>query len=821
MRRQCRIAPVSRRTLLTSALAAVILAIGLWLARPAPITAVDQEQPRLSLAAPVPSGPKVLTQTIVAGHDGFSAIDLVAVVYPDNPPTAVLTVQVLNAAGHMIAQRDFKHLAHNAPVQINFPPQLESAGQTYWVRLSGSAGNQATVWSYGLDGYTPGRLDFNGQPLPGDLRFSTTYTYLWASLVRDSVNGLGRLLVMAVPLALVLWLPGALLLDVLGTGLGWLRVAGARLSVAVGLSVTLLALAWLWAGVVGWHWSSAGLSSFYVVIGFLAIARWLARLRSRPLAWPRPGLHDLGLAGILLAGLVLRLLAARDLAFPAWVDSSHHVLVARLLEAAGQVPANYQTALPVGVFYYHFAFHALVVTLHWLTGQSLVDTTLFLGQVLNALVALSAYCLAWGLTGRRRAGLAAAFVVALVSFFPGYFVTWGRYTQLTGLVIVGPAAAMLWRAFHPRPMLGRGPAGPMNTWRPVILAALLAAGVFLAHYRVLFFFVVFALVAWVAHLRQRQAWRALGLATAGALLVSLPWVVRLVSQAILPLLGVAHGLASAEAYNAFPSDYFTSSLERGWLALALLSGLWGLLRRDRGVWAVLAWTAGVFAGLNSGPTTWLVNNNSWAISLFLPGSVLLGWGADRWWHQARVWLAGNSTGWLPWRRLLGAIGLAAAAGLAGFAGLAGARTQLTVLNPATILATAADRQALGWLDAHLPANAVIAVNGWNWLAGLWAGSDGGAWILPITGRQTTLPPNDYAYGAPAYQATIAAFNAQLVQATDAATPAFRSLLHAAGVTHIFIGARGGPLKPEMFVSSPYYHLLYTNGADWIFAVTSP
>jgi hypothetical protein len=286
-------------------------------------------------------------------------------------------------------------------------------------------------------------------------------------------------------------------------------------------------------------------------------------------------------------------------------------------------------------------------------------------------------------------------------------------------------------------------------------------------------------------------------------------------------MGAPGGLAGAEAYNAFPSDYFTSSLERGWLALALISGLWGMVRRDRAVWALLAWTAGVFASLNSGPTTWLVNNNSWAISLFTPGSALLGWGADRWWHQARLWLANQPLGQRRWRHLFGAGGFAAVAGLAGFAGLAGARTQLTVLNPTTILAVAADRDALAWLDAHLPSNAVVVVNGWNWLSGLWAGSDGGAWILPLTGRQTTLPPNDYAYGTPAYVAGIGAFNQQLAQTTDASSPAFRSLLSGAGVTHIFIGARGGPLKPEMFVGNPYYELLYTNGADWIFAVRSP
>ena len=144
-----------------------------------------------------------------------------------------------------------------------------------------------------------------------------------------------------------------------------------------------------------------------------------------------------------------------------------------------------------------------------------------------------------------------------------------------------------------------------------------------------------------------------------------------------------------------------------------------------------------------------------------------------------------------------------------------------MLNPATVLAVPADRQALAWLDANLPAEAVVAVNGWNWLNGIWAGSDGGAWITPLTGRRTTLPPNDYVYGSPAYRQGINAFNARLAQATDANAAEFRALLRGAGVTHIYIGARGGPLKPEMFAGSPYYSLLYSNGLAWIFAVNTP
>ncbi|MEP7355892.1 MAG: DUF6541 family protein, partial [Anaerolineales bacterium] len=266
---------------------------------------------------------------------------------------------------------------------------------------------------------------------------------------------------------------------------------------------------------------------------------------------------------------------------------------------------------------------------------------------------------------------------------------------------------------------------------------------------------------------------------------------------------------------------FSGPLERGWLALALLAGLWGLWRRDRAIWAILTWIAVVLAGLNAGPDTWLVNNNAWAISLFLPAAGLLGWGADGWWHRGRVLMAARQLGPRNWRPVLGGLLLAGGCGLAAYGVVMGARNQAAMLNPATVLATAADRQALEWLDASLPAEAVVAVNGWQWLDNVWAGSDGGAWITPLTGRRTTLPPNDYVYGSPEYKRGVNSFNAQLAKLTDANAVEFRELLRGAGVTHVFIGARGGPLKPEMFVGSPYYRLLYSNGSAWIFAVNTP
>ncbi|MEP7358652.1 MAG: hypothetical protein ABI847_15495, partial [Anaerolineales bacterium] len=518
---------VKYRLTATAVLAAAAIALALWLARPAPIIATDQEQPRLNQAAPTPHGTSVVVQSLVAGHDGLSSVELLAVAGPAQPSSAILTVQLLNSAGEVVAEQDFAGVKHNAPLRLDLPPQPHSKGHSYLLKLSGSPDNIATAWAYSLDGYLAGSLTIDGQPQAGDLYFKSSYTYLWPAALGDAAASLWGLAAVAVPMWLLLFAPGALLLGVLGPVGGLARPPGARWGLSLGLSVSLLALAWLWAGVAGWRWSPAGLWVVYGALGLAAIGRALLGWRRR--GWPRVRLETLALAAIVLASVLVRLLAVRDLALPAWVDSSHHLLIARLLELGGQIPASYQPFLPVDVFYYHFAFHVLLVSLHWLTAMPLADAALLLGQVLNGLIPLAAYALAWGLTGRRRAALAAALVAGLVSYFPGYFVNWGRYTQLTGLLVLGPAAAVLWRALRPA-----GP-GRWSSFRLAVLAAVLAAGVLLAHYRVLAFYAAFALVAFLAHARQRRAWVALALAGAGGALLSLPWLGRLAAQAILPV----------------------------------------------------------------------------------------------------------------------------------------------------------------------------------------------------------------------------------------------------------------------------------------------
>ena len=44
----------------------------------------------------------------------------------------------------------------------------------------------------------------------------------------------------------------------------------------------------------------------------------------------------------------------------------------------------------------------------------------------------------------------------------------------------------------------------------------------------------------------------------------------------------------------------------------------------------------------------------------------------------------------------------------------------------------------------------------------------------------------------------------------------RRLLDERGVTHLYIGARGGSITPGILLDNPYWRLVYSNGAAWIF-----
>jgi hypothetical protein len=434
-------------------------------------------------------------------------------------------------------------------------------------------------------------------------------------------------------------------------------------------------------------------------------------------------------------------------------------------------------------------------------GWEIPHLLLGLGQMLNALLPLTVYAGGWLLTRQRRAGLLAAFLVTIPLFFPAYYATWGRYTQLSAILLVPVLLGLTWR-------LVRGAKGWRKTWW---LVALLVAGLFLVHFRVFVFYVPFAGLVWLSSWGRngRFLWRAASL----SLLILVPQLIYLFQNSNPGSALVAR----LPDYTAFPTNYYTAGWDRlflwlagglllpvlvlwlwkrrGWAAVPLFLALWSGL--------VLLLLSGNYLGFAALP---LVNLNSYYITTFLPLALFLGSVGAQFWR----WLRRRAEPLLV-------AGILLVVPLGTAVTLFGLQQQITILNEQTILVQFADAEALAWLDDNLPADAVVAVNSWLWLGNTWSGSDGGAWIVPFTGRQSSTPPADYIYNRDLAD-FVRTFNEEMSAVQNWHTPEAANWLGEQGMTHIFIGVRGGQMDPAELLQNPGVELIYGRNGAFIFSL---
>lgn len=773
----------------------------------APITAVDISQMRADIVLPAPNPSRQISQGFVADKNGLFQVELLLSGQQDADSMASLDVQLLDDRGVAIAAQTVDHtsLGDQHPFSLSFPPQKASAGRGYTLLISGGTGNSASVWAYSLDVRGGGQLNvFGGETEAQDLRFVTRYQLSMASAAKE----VGRLVTKhaaTIVLALaMIFMPGCLLLQV--AHFVPTRIDPfAWLATSLALGTSLWPLAWLWLTVIGGRWAAwslwlvllAGWTAAVILLVKRQLKKrgsWSPSPRSSKLSW-----HHAVLLLVIGLGFAVRLLAVRDLAFPPWVDSSRHALITAVMSASGQTITSYRPMLPVDDFPYHFGFHTLSSALTIIGNETMPQLLLVLGQLLNGLVPLMTYGAAYLLTRRRGAGLFAAFLVALPFFFPAYYTTWGRLTQVTAVIILPMALAFTW-------LLVRGARNWRRAW---LLVALLTAGLFLVHFRVFLLYLFFAGLVWLVSKGRRGRW--LALAGGLALLLVSPHLVRLLGYASPQALG-----ASIPGYNEFPIGYVTVGWERAFLLVAALAGLFVLIAGlGRRRWTVLpvilvTWPLLVGAlllldrlGL---PGTTLVNLNSSYIVTFLPLALFLAIVAQQLWQ----WLAGR-------KAVVDAALLVVAGAVLTAALLFGVRQQITILNPTTILAWAADDPGLAWLDENLPQESLIAVNSWRWLGQTWAGSDGGAWIVPLTGRHSTTPPADYTFDRTLFR-QVRQFNEEAATWSDWSDPAAATWLKEQQVSHIYIGPKGGQFDPAALARNPLVALLYAQDGVFIFEV---
>jgi hypothetical protein len=601
---------------------------------------------------------------------------------------------------------------------------------------------------------------------------------------------------------------GALLLP----GLAWWAWLGKRkqdplvsLAQLIGVSLVSIILIAEAAFILGIRFSMLGIGVILAVFAGLAAIG----LIYRGLRLPR-GYQPYMWIGLLLFGATLawRLYQARDLLLPNWVDGQHHFLIVRTILEHGGLPDDLSPYLPVP-FYYHYGFHITAALFTAISGLQIGQVMLVLGQALNACISLSVYALGKALWKDWRPAAAAALLVSFATRMPAYYLSWGRYTLTTGLVLLPLAMGMAMIVLRkPRRIVD------------IATLALLTAGVLLSHYfagvLLALFIILLALGYLIARLRKiKQALFHLSGLVLGALLgflLAIPWLWRTLRFSTLRT-----NLSSnfVDSIGAILKDsgtgeyvwYLLGPESNHWLLLVAGIGLFLalILKRkwiDFGVWSL---TLAAFT-LPGAITLAPFRADHFAIVLFLPVTLWAGW---LFW-QVGGWLAT----WLKRRWVIALVMVV----------LVGAwiawdfPLNADIINPVTVLVTEDDLAALAWVQENIPQEARFLINTAHWLSGVYRGVDGGGWLLPYTGRWSIVPTVFYGFSPDAvYKQEVRGWGEQASTLTTCSDE-FWALVDAAEVDWIYLREGVGSLKAEGLVGCEGIEGVYEGGGVRIYQI---
>ncbi len=81
-----------------------------------------------------------------------------------------------------------------------------------------------------------------------------------------------------------------------------------------------------------------------------------------------------------------------------------------------------------------------------------------------------------------------------------------------------------------------------------------------------------------------------------------------------------------------------------------------------------------------------------------------------------------------------------------------------------------------------------------------------------------MPVIAYSYAPPEYVQHVTEMARVVSQTKDAQDSQFQAILNQEQVAYVYIGAKGGPLTPNMFLGHPNYRPAYSSGGVWVFEV---
>ena len=82
-----------------------------------------------------------------------------------------------------------------------------------------------------------------------------------------------------------------------------------------------------------------------------------------------------------------------------------------------------------------------------------------------------------------------------------------------------------------------------------------------------------------------------------------------------------------------------------------------------------------------------------------------------------------------------------------------------------------------------------------------------------------MPCALYPQVSPKYRAHVDAYATVIEEAESLGDPALIAHLREGGITHVFVGARGGVFMPDKLDGNPHFELLHTEGPCRVYAFT--
>lgn len=611
------------------------------------------------------------------------------------------------------------------------------------------------------------------------------------------------------------------------------------LIVSAGLSVAVVPLLLYFCSLAGIQLNSFSVGAIFILLGALALWRSLPQMRrmvgNPRLRWARRewrvrlgevrslwtgGITEgqafyTALALVFLMAFLVRFYVVKDLIVPPGSDSVHHTMITQLLVDNGGLFSSWEPYAPLITFTYHFGFHSLAAFYHWLTGVTVIKSVILTGQIINFLSVPLVYVLTVRLTKSRWAGLFAAVIPGFLCLMPMYYVNWGRYTQLAGQTVLPVAIVFTLQALF----------GKENDQRVMAITAVALAGLVLTHYRVALMYVCFLIpVVLYATYENRRRGRDLlrtwlkvgGIATVTLVLVT-PWLCSTLSGTLdeglaatvdgTMSLSRARWLAEYTAISTFSptGDIFFFLPGYLWVA-STLGAVWGISQRRTSILITPMWVGALVLLANPHvlglPGTGLVNNATMLMAFYMPAAILAGFLLGRLIEVAK-----------PKVPRIGRV----AALVALLVVVLTYGDMLSIVVPESIYVTDADERAMGWIRANTDTGAKFLASP-GFFLDILVGSDAGWWIPLLAERQATVPPMTYTTEGslePDYAIEILEFNRTVHNSVLDDMETVR-LLRENGVSHVYIGEKGGNLQVQSLANSPCYELVYHEDGVWIF-----